>query len=392
MTRRPAPAAGREANEGPVLPGGMTVARFLADHWQRKPLLVRGAFPDFADPLAKDEVLALAGDPDAESRLVRRDGRHWTCEHGPFEARRLARLPRKDWTVLVQDTNHFSDRADRLLSRFDFLPRARIDDLMVSFAVPGGGVGPHVDSYDVFIIQGLGRRRWQVSRQRDLDFVPGLDLRILARFEPEWDWVLEPGDMLYLPPDVAHHGTALEDSMNWSVGFRAPTDQELATGFLDHLAERACLDGRYADPGPAPVRCAGDIPESYVRHMAAAMERLRWDDAVVREFAGRYLSEPKPHVAFDPPARPLSRAAFEARGRANGVVLDRRAGLLSTRGLFFLNGETVDAPKGAGPWLRRLADRRRLGPGADAPPAVWDLLHAWHRDGVLRPAPKGNRP
>src|SRR5258708_38678344 len=176
--------------------------------WQREPLLVRGAFPRFADPLSPREVLALAGSPDASSRLVRRRGSSWTVEHGPFPPSRFKQLPRRDWTVLVQDTNHFSRGADELLARFDFIPHARVDDVMVSYAAPGGSVGPHVDSYDVFLLQGHGRRRWQISAQKDHAFVPGLDLNILHRFVPAPHRLLQPATMLYRPPCVGHHGVA----------------------------------------------------------------------------------------------------------------------------------------------------------------------------------------
>src|SRR5688500_12455173 len=174
----------------------LDVKRFMRQHWQREPLLVRAAFPGFADPLAPREVLALAADPDADARLVHRRGASWSVEHGPLSSRRLKQLPRRDWTVLVQDTNRFSKAAGELLARFDFIPHARIDDVMVSYAVPGGGVGPHVDSYDVFLLQGRGRRRWRISSQRDHAIVPGLPLKILARFAPEQEWTLEAGDML----------------------------------------------------------------------------------------------------------------------------------------------------------------------------------------------------
>jgi 50S ribosomal protein L16 3-hydroxylase len=184
------------------------VRTFMRRHWQREPLLVRGAFEAFEDPLSPREVLAMAERDDVQSRLVRRRGARWTLEHGPFSRAKLKQLPRRDWTLLVQDTNHHSRRAERLLARFDFIAHARVDDLMVSYAVPGGSVGPHVDSYDVFLLQGHGRRRWQISRNPDMALVPGLDLRILARFEPEAEWTLEPGDMLYLPPNVSHYGVA----------------------------------------------------------------------------------------------------------------------------------------------------------------------------------------
>ncbi len=389
MARKTTSPEGRKPGAGLRFPGGLGARAFLARYWQKRPLLVRGAFPGFRDPLAKEDVLRLAGSPDAESRLVRKSGRYWSLEHGPFERSRLARLPRRDWTVLVQDTQHFSREAERLLERFAFLPRVRIDDLMVSYAVPGGTVGPHVDSYDVFLIQGQGTRRWKVSRPGDVAFVPGLDLRILARFEAEEEWVLGPGDMLYLPPDVPHYGIAESECLTWSVGFRAPTDQEFAAGFLDHLGEKLALEGRYGDPGQGPVAHAGDIPEALVAHVARVMAGLRWDAAEARAFAGRFLTEPKGHVWFEPPARPLSPARFEAAASVRGVALEGKARFAHSRGAFFLNGEAVDAPKACSPWLRRLADERRLESTAGAPRAVRDLLHAWYRDGVVRIEPGG---
>src|SRR3954469_3169102 len=279
-------------------------------HWQRAPLLARQAFPGFVDPLSRDEVLALAQSEDAASRLVQRRRGRWSLDHGPFERRALATLPARDWTVLVQDTNHFSRAADGLLRAFDFIPHARIDDVMVSYAVPGGGVGPHVDSYDVFLLQGRGRRGWRISRQRDLDFVPGLPLKILADFRAEQEWVLEAGDMLYLPPGVAHEGVAETDCLTWSIGFRAPTDEELAHGFLDHLRDTVALEGQYGDAGAPPTRHPGELPAGLVAHAHQALARIRWNEATVREFCGRYLSEPKPQVFFDPPRRALAPAAF----------------------------------------------------------------------------------
>jgi 50S ribosomal protein L16 3-hydroxylase len=384
MTRKDGPAGGRGGKAAGSFPGPMGAARFLRRHWQKRPLLVRGAFPGFEDPLSIAQVLALAASPDAESRVVRRAGRHWSLEHGPFAKAELARRPRRDWTVLVQDTNHFSAAADRLLERFSFVPRARVDDLMVSYAVPGGTVGPHVDSYDVFLIQGTGRRRWQVSRQSDLAFVPGLDLRILARFEPEEEWVLEPGDMLYLPPEVAHYGIAQTECLTWSVGFRAPSDQELAAGFLDYLGERLDLAGRYGDARLEPARAPGRIPRELLAHVAKALGRVRWSRADALDFAGRFLSEPKAHVFFAPPARSLPRARFAAAALRRGIALDRRARLLYAGGEFFLNGETVAAPPPCAPWLRKLADSRSLSAVADAPDAFLDLAHEWHARGFLR--------
>ncbi len=364
-------------------PGSLDVDRFTRRYWQREPLLVRAAFPAFVDPLSPAEVLALARSPDAQSRLVERHGRAWNVEHGPFSAVRLRRLGRRDWTLLVQDTNHFSPRADRLLARFGFIPHARIDDVMVSYAVPGGGVGPHVDSYDVFLLQGQGRRRWRISRQEDLSFVPGLDLKILRRFAPSEEWTLEAGDMLYLPPGVAHDGVAQTECLTWSIGFRAPTDRELVAGFLDFLHERLEPAGQYRDPGSAAARHPGAVPPPLEAHVARAIAGIRWSASEVREFAGRFLTEPKAHVYFTPPARPLSRARFAALAARSGLALDARARLLFSGTMFFLNGERVEVPAAARRLVKRLADQRRLDAPVRAAGAFWSTMHAWYLEGIV---------
>ncbi len=351
--------------------------------WQREPLLVRGAFPSFADPLSPREVLALAGSPDASSRLVRRRGSSWSVEHGPFPPSRFKQLPRRDWTVLVQDTNHFSRGAGELLAQFDFIPHARIDDVMASYAVPGGSVGPHVDSYDVFLLQGHGRRRWQISAQKDPAFVPGLDLKILERFVPAEEWVLEAGDMLYLPPGVAHHGVAESECLTWSIGFRAPTDAELVRGFLDHLHDRLDPAGQYQDPGEAPARHPGEIPARLLEHAARAVAAIRWTPGELREFTGRFLSDPKPQVYFSPPRKPRSRAQFARHAARHGLALDARSRLLFSGTMFFLNGEPVAAPARVRPCLQRLADERKLAAPVKAPGEFWDLAHGWYLRGFV---------
>ena len=364
---------------------GVDVGRFMRRHWQRRPLLLRGAIKDFTDPLSPAHVLALAGSDAASSRLVQRIGKRWTVEHGPFRSSRFKQLPRRDWTVLVQDTNHFSARAARLLEHFDFIPHARIDDVMVSYAVPGGGVGPHVDSYDVFLLQGHGTRRWQVSRQADHAFVPGLPLKVLAHFQPDEEWVLEAGDMLYLPPGIAHHGVAMSECLTWSIGFRAPTDAELVEGFLDFLRDRPGPGGQYRDPGAAATRHPGAIPEAMVEHAARAIAKIRWSGADLREYVGRHLSEVKPHVFFEPPRRPLTRARFAALAAARGLDLDPRSRLLFSGTMFFINGERAEVPARARAPVRRLADRRRLDAPLAAPADLLDLAYAWYLQGYLKP-------
>src|SRR5687768_11378177 len=361
----------------------LDVKRFMRQHWQREPLVVRAAFPGFADPLAPREVLALAADPDADARLVQRHGASWSVEHGPFSARRIKQLPSRGWTVLVQDANRFSRAAADLLARFDFIPHARIDDVMVSYAVPGGGVGPHVDSYDVFLLQGRGRRRWRISRQRNLAFRPGLPLKILEDFVPEQDWVLEAGDMLYLPPGVAHDGVAESECLTWSIGFRAPADAELVAGFLDFLRDRLVPEGQYGDAGAAPARHPGAIPPALERHAARVLGSIRWTRAEAREFTGRFLTEPKAQVHFERPARPLARAAFARRGAARGIALHPAARLGFSGTIFFFNGETAAVLPEARAAVRRLADERRLAAPVDEPAAFWVAAHAWYLQGFL---------
>lgn len=352
-------------------------------HWQRRPLLVRGAFEGFRDPLGPARVLALAASDRAASRLVRRVGSKWTLEHGPITRARLAGLPARDWTVLVQDTNHFSEGAARLLQAFDFIPHARVDDVMVSYAVPGGGVGPHVDSYDVFLLQGRGRRRWRISRSRDHAFVPGLPLRILRRFEPEQDWVLEAGDMLYLPPGVAHEGVAETECLTWSIGFRAASNTELAQAFLDHLRDRLEPAGRYGDPGAAPARAPAQVPPPMLAHAARTLAAIRWDAADVRDFLGGFLSEPKAHVFFEPPRKGLAAARFAAQAARRGLVLDPRSRMLFSGSMFFLNGERIVVPPAARALARELANRRALEAPLEAPPAFMHAAHGWYRRGFV---------
>src|SRR5262252_1131975 len=218
--------------------GGRTPAVFLRRYWQKDALLIRAALPGFAGVLSARQLAALAMRDDVESRLVVRDGSRWSLTHGPFRRSDLRALPPRDWTLLVQGVNLHHRDADALLRRFDFVPFARLDDLMVSVAAPGGGVGSHFDSYDVFLLQGPGRRRWRYGRQRDLAVRPGLPLKILKKFAPRHRAVLGPGDMLYLPPSFAHEGVAIEPCMTYSIGFRAPAANELAVAFLDWLRDR----------------------------------------------------------------------------------------------------------------------------------------------------------
>lgn len=229
--------------------GGISAQQFLDEYWQQKPLLIRDAFSGNVAPLTNAEILTLAGYDDAESRLVLWHNNAWSLDHGPFSAKDFKQLRRAQdarWTVLVQDVQHFSHEAHALLAEFNFLPQARIDDLMVSYAVKGGGVGPHFDSYDVFLLQGHGQRRWQISAQDDLTLQNDLPLKILKHFQPAQEWVLNAGDMLYLPPVYAHNGVAAsDDCVTWSIGFRAPSNQEMLEAWLDDARDTLKTGGAF---------------------------------------------------------------------------------------------------------------------------------------------------
>jgi 50S ribosomal protein L16 3-hydroxylase len=389
----PRAAAGANAaraipgNATATLLGGHTAAAFLRKFWHKEALLVRHAVPGFAGLGDRADLMALAERDDVESRLVIRDGARWTFAHGPFSRRDWKTLPERNWTLLVQGVNLHSARADALLRRFSFAPFARLDDLMVSYAVPGGGVGPHFDSYDVFLLQGSGRRRWKYGRQDDLTLKPGLPLKILKRFVPEHDAVLEPGDMLYLPPSYAHDGIAVTECTTCSIGFRAASTNEMATAFLDFLRDELDLPGRYADPDLAPTATPARIGTVMQRRCAATMKAIRWDAATVARFLGCWLSEPKPQVYFEAPARPRARAAFAAAVAKHGVRLNRRTQLLYDERHLFINGAAVPWPPAGADDLARLANERALAPGlasALAPPAA-AMLYDWYRDGFLDP-------
>ena len=361
--------------------GGLTAERFLRDHWQKRPLLVRDAFPGFEGLLTPDELAGLACLEEAQSRLVRHQRGRWLLEEGPFTEARFARLPRTRWSLLVQGVNHFLPEAEHLLQVFSFIPHARLDDLMVSYAPTGGSVGPHFDSYDVFLLQGRGRRRWQVSRQHDMELVEGAPLRILQRFEPDGDWVLGPGDLLYLPPRYAHYGVAQGECMTYSIGFRAPTARELCSRFLEWLPDHLRAgDQTYADPDLKPPRHPSEIGDAMVQKVAAMLSAVRWDQAMVGRFLGQYLSEPKPHILFERPARPMNRAAFARRVAENGLRLSLKSLMLLRDGHFYLNGESIAATRANRATLLHLADDRRLPPGRYGAEPL-GLLYGWYRCG-----------
>jgi 50S ribosomal protein L16 3-hydroxylase len=356
-----------------ALLGGLAPVQFMRRHWQKKPLLVRGAVPAMQPLLTAAELFALAGRDEVESRLVVHEGTSWRLQRGPFTRRALPPLRQREWTLLVQGVDLHDARAHGLLRRFDFLPAARLDDLMISFATDGGGVGPHFDSYDVFLLQAQGRRRWRIGRQRDLSLHEGLPLKILARFEPEQEMVLEPGDMLYLPPRYAHDGIAEGDCQTYSIGFRAPAQGELARELLQRIADEAAEEGPggvYQDPRQQATVSPGAIPEGLAAFAREALAAALKDPAALDRALGEYLTEPKANVWFEPGKVPR---------RIRSLALDARTRMLHDRRHVFINGEAWRAAGRDATLMRRLADRRQLGAreleGASA--AALALLRSW---------------
>lgn len=276
--------------------GGLTPREFLRDYWQQKPLLVRQAIPGFESPITGDELAGLALEEEVESRLVLEHGAHpWELRRGPFAEDTFSQLPERDWTLLVQAVDQFVPEVAEVLKDFGFLPSWRIDDLMISFAAPGGSVGPHFDNYDVFLLQAEGQRRWKIGQMCDADskLLQHADLRILADFEQTDEWVLEPGDMLYLPPRLAHYGIAEDDCMTYSVGFRAPSAAEVLTHFTDFLAQFLPDEERYSDAGMAPVSDPHQIQQDALDRLKKLLTEHMSDERLLLTWFGQFMTEPR---------------------------------------------------------------------------------------------------
>jgi 50S ribosomal protein L16 3-hydroxylase len=369
----------------PSILGKLSTKKFLRDYWQKKPLLIRQAFPQFNGLLDQAQLLTLACTENVQSRLVTQQHGQWQVQHGPFNANKFNRMGKSKWTVLVQEVNQHLPAATALLQNFSFIPHARLDDLMISYAPKGGGVGPHFDSYDVFLLQGLGHRRWQISAQQDRTLVENAPLRILQNFQAEEEWVLAPGDMLYLPPHYAHNGIAESDCMTYSIGFRTPTHQELAEQFLVYLQDRICLDGMYADPDLKTQRHPSEISTDMLRQVEQIIRRIKWTRRDIADFIGSYLSDPKPHIFFDPPAKPLARTRFKQAVLTCGVEMALKTQILCHNGVIFINGAAHTVGKQTYQELRSLADTRQLRPTADLSQELLELLYLWYTDGFIAP-------
>ena len=368
-----------------ALLGGLSPAAFMRRHWQKKPLLVRQAWPGITPPISRAALFALAGGEGVESRLLTRfDGRSTAAaataaatsaataataaatstsrstpdlrmRHGPFARRALPPVKRPNWTLLLQGLDLHCQPAHDMLQAFRFMPDARLDDVMISWASDGGGVGPHLDSYDVFLLQVQGQRRWRIGPVADRRLVPGLPVRILAQFEPTEEWLLGPGDLLYLPPQWGHDGIAEGECMTCSIGLRAASAGTLAQALLQQIADglepAESGDALYRDAGQPATSTPGRLPAGLRRFADKALQRALRDPRALDHALGQLMTEPKPQVFFDAGA-PLASAA--------GARLDRRSRMLYDDHHVFINGEAFVAGGRDARLMQQLADQRQL--------------------------------
>lgn len=363
-----------------TLLGALTPAAFMRDYWQKKPLLVRQAIPNFEALVARDTLFEMATSEDVESRLISHDAKAgWAFKYGPFTRKALPSLKKSEWTLLIQGVDTHLDAAHQLLQQFRFVPQARLDDLMISFATDGGGVGPHFDSYDVFLLQAQGQRRWRIGETKDATLRPNVPVKILQNFDYDEEHILNPGDMLYLPPRYAHDGVAIGECMTYSVGFRSSDQAELARELLQRLADDAdelVGDVIYQDPSQAAVQAAGAIPKSLQKFAEQAIKAVLKDPQALAHALGTYLSEPKQNVWFEEGTKPR---------KLQHIVLDRRTRMMYDAQHIFINGEGYCAAGADAVLMQRLADQGFLTAEdlQDISTSARSLLLSWCESGWI---------
>lgn len=377
-----------QKNKALPLLGGLSPEQFMKRHWQKKPLLIRQAVPNMKPLIERAELLSMLENEEVESRHIVRKGAKWTLKKGPMARKSLPSFKTPDWTVLIQGVDLHHDAVHALLQQFRFVPDARLDDLMISFATDGGGVGPHFDSYDVFLLQAQGQRKWRIGRQKNFELQEGVPLKILKDFKPEAEFVLNPGDMLYLPPGYAHDGVAIGECMTYSVGFRVPRSAELASDLLMGLSEELAEDSGsandllYQDPNQSPAIQDASIPLGMQQFAAKAVAKALKDPQLLNCLLGESLTAPKANVWFDTPDQDdLSNFVWP-----KDIQLDRRTKMLFDAKHIFINGESFKAAGQDAKLLRKLANDKFL-PSAHAAQLsenAAELIQAWWEEGWWR--------
>lgn len=377
--------------------GGLSVETFLRDYWQKKPLLIRQAFPNFEAPVTPEELAGLACEEGVHSRMVLENcgSKPWELRYGPFSEEDFSTLPAEGWSILVSDVEKALPEIMAIVEPFRFIPDWRIDDLMMSYAPPGGSVGAHVDQYDVFLLQAHGRRRWMIESQARDDenaYIDGLDLRILKDFNPDQSWELEPGDLLYLPPGVPHHGIALSECMTWSIGFRAPAHSDIVSAVCDALIERVSSRVRYTDPDLASQPNPGEISRAALDKLSALVRSaITPDDALLQRILGEWLTERNLNLAaMYPENEPLDavslREMIESGAVLQRVPAARMAFIQRPQDLlFFIDGEYIELAGTERASVEMLCREHHFHMDGltSYPETIWTLLHRMYARGAV---------
>ncbi len=342
--------------------GKTSVNDFLKNYWQKKPLLIKNAIPNFVSPITESDLFIIAQNEEAVSRLIEHKQGIWQVKYGPFKKSDLPKKTNIPWTILVQNINHYFPFAESFLNLFKFIPYARLDDLMISYATKKGSVGPHFDSYDVFLFQAQGAREWKISDQKKFTLDKQSSIKIITNFKSKNSWVLKPGDMLYLPPNIGHWGISQsDDCVTYSIGFRAPGTFEIQSKFLDFIQDHLITNENeiYKDPNLTPQKNPAEISSNMTKEMRNIVDRLRWDKSSINHFIGQLLSEPIENSIFET-RKPLSLKAFEKSIVHKTLRLNSKTRMLFIKNNFYINGEFIKIDKKYTSFLKELANDREI--------------------------------
>ena len=342
--------------------GKTSINDFLKNYWQKKPLLIKNAIANFESPITESDLFTIAQNEEAVSRLIEYKQDIWQVKYGPFKKSDLPKKTNIPWTILVQNINHYFPFAESFLNLFKFIPYARLDDLMISYATKKGSVGPHFDSYDVFLFQAQGIREWKISDQKKFTLDKKSSIKIITNFKSKNSWVLKPGDMLYLPPNIGHWGISQsDDCLTYSIGFRAPATFEIQSKFLDFIQDHLITNENeiYKDPNLAPQKNPAEISSNMTKAMRNIVDRLRWDKSSINHFIGQLLSEPIESSIFET-RKPLSLKAFEKSIVNKTLKLNSKTRMLFIKNNFYVNGEFIKIDKKYTPFLKQLANDREI--------------------------------
>jgi len=340
--------------------GKTSINDFLKNYWQKKPLLIKNAIANFVSPITESDLFAIAQNEETVSRLIEQKQGIWQVKYGPFRKSDLPKRTSIPWTILVQNINHYLPFAESFLNLFKFIPYARLDDLMISYATKKGSVGPHFDSYDVFLFQAQGIREWKISDQKKFTLDKKSSLKIITNFKSKNSWVLKPGDMLYLPPNIGHWGISQsDDCVTYSIGFRAPGTFEIQSKFLDFIQDHLITNENeiYKDPNLTPQKNPAEISSNMTKALRNIVDRLRWDKSSINHFIGQLLSEPIESSIFET-RKPLSLKAFEKILISKTLKLNSKTRMLFIKNNFYINGEYIKIDKKYASFLKQLANNR----------------------------------